>query len=110
MHVIRHPLPAPCPGTQRDIVSFHYGTPGGRKAYLQASLHADELPGMLVAHHVRARLAQLEAAGRIDGEIVVVPVANPVGVAQVVQGSPFGRFDLASGINFNRGFKHLTPQ
>ena len=37
---------------------------------------------MLVAHHLRARLAALEAAGRIVGEIVLVPVANPIGLAQ----------------------------
>jgi uncharacterized protein len=109
MQVHRHPLPAACPGTNREIVSFHYGRTGGRKAYLQASLHADELPGMLVAHHLRQRLDLLEQEGRVLGEIVVVPVANPIGIGQAIQGDAFGRFDLGSGINFNRSYQHLTP-
>jgi uncharacterized protein len=110
MQLHRHPLPAASPGTNREIVSFHYGRTGGRKAYLQASLHADELPGMLVAHHLRQQLEQLEKEGRILGEIVVVPVANPIGIGQAIQGDAFGRFDLGSGINFNRGYQHLTPR
>ena len=78
--------------TQRQIVSFHYGpADSGRKACFQASLHADELPGMLVAHHLRQRLHALEAAGRLRGEVVVVPVANPVGLAQSVLRTNHGR-------------------
>ncbi len=94
--------------TQRQIVSFHYGpADSGRKAYFQASLHADELPGMLVAHHLRQRLHALESAGRLRGEVVVVPVANPVGLAQSVLRTNHGRFDLASGENFNRHYADL---
>ena len=63
------PTPLPRPGTQRELVSLHYGTPGSAagKAYIQASLHADELPGMLTAHHLRRQLAALELEGRIVG-------------------------------------------
>jgi uncharacterized protein len=111
MHIQRHPLPPQSPGTSREVTSFHYGTPGaGKKVYIQASLHADELPGMLVAHKLRARLERLESEQAIDGEIVVVPVANPVGLAQAIQGQGFGRFDLPSGINFNRGYRYLVPE
>jgi hypothetical protein len=109
MQTRHHPLRGSPLGTCREIVSFHYGPPDrGRKAYLQASLHADELPGMLVAHHLRQRLQALEAAGRLLGEIVVVPVANPIGLAQSVLRSPQGRFDLHSGENFNRHYPALT--
>jgi predicted deacylase len=31
------------------------------KIYIQSSLHADEMPGMLVAWHLKQRLAELEA-------------------------------------------------
>ncbi|NEX59554.1 succinylglutamate desuccinylase/aspartoacylase family protein [Noviherbaspirillum galbum] len=110
MQIQHHPLPSASLGTHREIASFHYGPAGGRKAYLQASLHADELPGMLVAHHLRARLKQLEDDGALLGEVVIVPLANPIGVAQSIQGSAFGRFDLPSGVNFNRGYPHLTPK
>lgn len=103
-----HPLNGSPLGTRREITSFHYG-PGdtGRKALVQASLHADELPGMLAAHHLRQRLAALEADGRLRGEIVVVPVANPIGLGQTVLLANEGRFDLASGDNFNRHYPAL---
>ena len=33
-----------------SLTSFHYGTRGsGKKVYIQASVHADEVPAMLVA-------------------------------------------------------------
>jgi predicted deacylase len=103
-----HPLPGASLGTHRSIVSFHHGPAGrGRKAYIQASLHADELPGMLVAHHLRQRLVALEDAGRLLGEIVVVPVANPIGLGQSVLRRHEGRFELASGENFNRHYPRL---
>ncbi len=103
-----HPLRGGSPGTAREIVSLHYGpTDTGRKACFQASLHADELPGMLVAHHLRQRLAALEAEGRLRGEIVVVPVANPIGLGQTMLLAHIGRFEMGSGENFNRHYPAL---
>ena len=108
MHVRHHPLSGSPLGTQREIVSFHYGPPDARrKVYVQASLHADELPGMLVAHHLRQRLLALEAAGLLRGEVVVVPVANPIGIGQTVLLANVGRFELGSGENFNRRYPAL---
>lgn len=108
MHIRHHPLTGAALGTQRSVTSFHHGpTDSGRKAYIQASLHADELPGMLVAHHLRERLTALEAAGRLRGEVVVVPVANPIGLGQSVLRRHEGRFELASGENFNRHYPAL---
>jgi predicted deacylase len=108
MHIRHHPLSGSPLGTQREIVSVHYGPPDtGRKVYVQASLHADELPGMLVAHHLRQRLLALEGAGRLRGEIVVVPVANPIGIGQTVLFANEGRFELGSGENFNRHYPAL---
>jgi len=108
MLVRHHPLQGAPLGTAREIVSFHYGPADtGRKVHVQASLHADELPGMLVAHHLRQRLAALEAAGALRAEFVVVPVANPVGLAQTVLLTNVGRFELGSGENFNRHYPAL---
>lgn len=108
MHIRHHPLQGSPLGTKREIVSIHYGPlDAGRKVYVQASLHADELPGMLVAHHLRLRLAALEAAGRLQGEVVVVPVANPIGIGQTVLLANEGRFELGSGENFNRHYPAL---
>jgi predicted deacylase len=105
MIVMRHALPLSIPGTERHIVSWHFGKAGARpKAYLQAGLHADEWPPMLIALHLRQLLSALEADGAVIGEIVLVPAANPIGLAQIVHGTPYGRFDLADGRNFNRGY------
>lgn len=104
MQTHRHPLLSPTPGTQRELVSLHYGQPGGQKAYIQASLHADELPGMLTAHHLRLQLDALDAAGQITGEIVLVPMANPIGLSQFLMHAHLGRFELMSGENFNRHY------
>ncbi len=108
MQLRHHPLCGAALGTQRQLTSFHLGPADrGRKAYVQASLHADELPGMLVAHHLRERLVALEAEGRLLGEVVVVPVANPIGLDQSVLRRHEGRFELSSGENFNRHYPAL---
>ncbi len=105
-------------GTERHLVSLHYGprrtaATRSEKAYLQASLHADELPGMLVMHHLIALLEAAEAAGRMRGEVVLVPVANPIGLSQQLLHGGIGRFEAGSGENFNRGYpdflEGITP-
>jgi len=108
MQIKTHPLIAPTLGTQRHLTSFHYGPGGGQKIYIQASLHADELPGMLVAWRLRQHFASLEAAGKLRGEVIVVPVANPIGLNQHLLGSHLGRFEGNSAQNFNRHFYDLT--
>src|SRR5580693_1072355 len=60
MQTQTHPLIAPTLGTARNLTSFHYGPGGGQKIYIQSSLHADELPGMLVAWRLRKHLAALK--------------------------------------------------
>jgi predicted deacylase len=108
MKIHRHPLLPAAPGTRREITTLHFGTPGsGPKALIQASLHADEVPPMLVAQHLRGALGGLERAGRLRGEIVLIPVANPIGLGQRLLEQPVGRFDLASGENFNRHYANL---
>jgi len=94
-------------GTAASLTVHRFGRPGARpRAYLQAGLHADELPGLLVLHHL-ARL--LERAGEaVTGEAVLLPVANPPGLGQYVAGRHLGRYDLAGLGNFNRDFPDLT--
>jgi predicted deacylase len=97
------------PGTGRSLGVLRFGEQGARpKAYFQASLHADEIPAMLVLNHLGERLRRAAEAGRVLGEVVVVPVANPVGLAQFVQGRAMGRFALDGAGNFNRHFPDLT--
>jgi predicted deacylase len=91
------------------LTSFHFGATGkGPKIYIQASLHAEELPGMLAAYHLRPMLEALDAAGQIQGEIILVPVANPIGLAQRLDHKPMGRFELDSSENFNRHYPDLA--
>lgn len=102
-------LDAMSPGTQRFLKAHRYGTPGARpKAYLQASLHADEIPGMLAAHHLIGLLDEADARGEIKGEIIVVPVANPIGAGQVINTTFAGRYDFRNGVNFNRKWPDLS--
>lgn len=99
------PLISPVLGTHRNIDSFHFGTPdSGKKIYIQASLHADELPGMLVAWKLKQQLITLEEQGHIQGEIVLVPMANPIGQNQHLMDVHLGRYELESGQNFNRDY------
>lgn len=102
-------LPSPSAGTTRELVFHRYGGAGARpKAYIQASLHADEVPAMLVAHHLVRLLDAAEAAGCVRGEIIVLPVANPIGLDQEVGGTHLGRHELAGGGNFNRAWPDLS--
>jgi uncharacterized protein len=103
-------LPAVSPGAVHSLTVQRFGDPGARpQIYIQASLHADEIPGMICAVHLRQMLLAHEVAGQIRGEIILVPVANPLGLGQTVFGHAMGRFLLADGGNFNRDFPHLTP-
>ena len=105
MQQVHHPLLSPSLGTQRQVTSLHFGTPGaGIKAYVQASLHADELPGMLTAHHLRGLLEAAEQRGELVGEVVLVPVCNPIGLSQSLMHHQVGRFELGSMENFNRHY------
>lgn len=108
MQVRHHPLISPTLGTAREILSYHYGDPRApHKVYIQAALHADELPGVVVAWVLRQRFAALERAGLLRAHIVIVPMANPSGMAQHWFGAQMGRFDMHSGQDFNRRFPAL---
>lgn len=104
-------LPAPAPGTRRELVVHRWGEPGARpKAYFQAALHADELPGVLMLDHLAQLLDEADARGEIRGEIVLLPYANPIGFDQSVGDNLIGRYRFADGGgNFNRDWPNLTP-
>jgi len=96
-------LAAGAPGVRHSLKVLRFGRAGaGPKATIQAALHADEVPGILVAKYLREQLAALEAAGQVIGEVQLVPYANPIGLMQQLHGQHHGRFDIGDGINFNR--------
>ncbi|MBB5607505.1 MULTISPECIES: succinylglutamate desuccinylase/aspartoacylase family protein [unclassified Janthinobacterium] len=115
MQVHQHPISTEHASVAYQLSSFHFGVPAagsrsGKKVYIQAALHADEVPGMLVSQFLRRELLALEAAGKLHGEVILVPAANPIGLAQAIHGAPFGRFDLSTGINFNRAYRHVADE
>mmetsp|Transcript_15953 Transcript_15953/g.26867 ORF Transcript_15953/g.26867 Transcript_15953/m.26867 type:complete len:462 (+) Transcript_15953:60-1445(+) len=110
------PLPTAAIGTEHSLIIHHFkpqlgddaGNDGTGKAYIQSSLHADELPGLLVARQLIKLLEEASLQGRIAKDIVIVPYANPIGLSQNLLNSHLGRFNLATGTNFNRGFDDVT--
>jgi len=102
-------LPQSSMGNSRSLTVIRYGKKtNGKKAYLQAGLHADEPPGLLVMHHLIHLLDRLDEKNKIAGEIVLVPVANPIGISQWRDTVLTGRADFNTGINFNRNHLDIT--
>ncbi len=96
-------------GTRRELTLYRFGTAGAQpKVYLQAGLHADEMPGVLILQHLMDMLDDATSRGEVTGEICVVPVANPVGLSQWAHQRPLGRQDAESLQNFNRGYPELA--
>jgi predicted deacylase len=85
------------------VFRFH-GRGNGPAVYMQAALHAHEMPGMVALDRLIPRLEAAEKEGRLAGNVIIVPHANPVGLAQSVFGETFGRFDFNGRVNFNRTF------
>ena len=100
------------PGTSHafEVLRFRGRGEGAPGAYLQAALHAGELPGVAALHHLVPMLEAAEREGRIAGTITIVPQANPIGAAQVLFGDLQGRFAIGSRVNFNRDFPLLAAR
>ena len=104
-------LPAASLSGQRSLTIIRYGEGStGTKAYIQAGLHADEAPSYIVMHHLLNLLDQADAAGKIKGQIILLPVANPIGVSQWRDDVLQGRFDFFNSINFNRRHFDITDR
>jgi predicted deacylase len=88
-------------GTSRRLQVHRFGAETAEpKVYIQASLHADETPAMLAAHHLLQRLVAADRAGEVLGQVVVVPFANPIGLAQRMLNMHIGRGDLGGRRQF----------
>lgn len=103
-------IPGDTPGIEwgLPVIRFEGNDPAAPKVYIQAALHANELPGTALAHFLCLQLRQAEGEGRIAGDITLVPQANPIGAAQSHFGELQGRFDLGSRTNFNRDFPLIS--
>ena len=96
------PIPSVTVGNKAHLAVHRFGPKDGKKVYIQAGLHADEHPGLLVAQHLLRHLEQLDAGNALAVEIIIVPFANPIGLRQRSFGHVTGRCDWHTGQNFNR--------
>jgi predicted deacylase len=97
------------PGTARQLAVHRFGEAGAApKVYIEAGIHADELPANLVACHLVKRLMAAAEDGTITGEIIVVPQANPIGVSNVSGNVLMGRYHIQSGQNYNRHWPDVS--
>jgi len=104
-------LPVHNLGTRHSLPAYRYGRPGARpKVYIQAGIHADELAAPLAAHHLVLLLEDAQTEGAVTGDITVVPVANPLGLSQQVLADHLGRYDLATGRNYNRAYPDVSDK
>ena len=98
-------LPSMTPGTHRTVSVLSFGKSGARpKVYMQAAIHANEMPGTMALHHLMPMLAEADKKGLIQGEIILVPTVNPIGQSQLVGNSHAGRYNHLSNENFNRNW------
>ncbi len=104
-------LPGDAPGHSTALYSYSVGPEtADTKVHLQAALHADEQPGTMVLHHLLPMLRDADAAGKLNARFVIFPSVNPLGLSTRVLRRHIGRYDLETGINFNRRWPDLYPQ
>ncbi len=109
--VKKYTLPDSSPGNSRTLTAIYYGDHSKpNKAYIQAGLHANEAPGLMAMHHLIEKLDAADKADQINGQIILVPVANPIGISQWRDQRLEGRFDFYNSINFNREHLDLTER
>lgn len=103
-----HVLAGDTPGTQTTLTWFEIGPAGAAaKVYLQAALHADETPGIMVLHHLLRLLRAADDSDRLRARFVVMPAVNPLGLQSLTLRTHIGRYDPATGVNHNRRWPDL---
>ncbi|WP_417308273.1 succinylglutamate desuccinylase/aspartoacylase family protein [Devosia sp.] len=105
------PLRGDTPGQVTEFVYYAIGEPDApEKVHLQAALHADEHPGTMVLHHLLPMLREADEQGLLRARFTVIPLANPLGMANFSLHHHIGRYDVNSGINYNRRWPDLFAQ
>ncbi len=99
------------PGRSTELNYFRIGPETGnktaKKVYLQAALHADEQPGIMVLHHLLPLLRAADAAGELKARFVLMPMVNPLGMGDIEFGQHQGRYNRGTGVNHNRDWPVL---
>ena len=107
-------IPADTPGCSYRLSYYHFKPDlpdmigHAPKIFLQAGLHADEQPGTLILHYLLALLDEAEKLGQLQAEFIIMPMVNPIGMAQIQNHHHSGRFDMSTGLNFNREWPDLA--
>ncbi len=93
-------------GSQLTIPVFYF--PGkdakAKKAYIQSGIHGSEVQGYLVALHLIEELLKNPP----QGDVTIVPIANPYGLNVKLGEYTLGRFDPVTGENWNRNYLDLS--
>ena len=106
LHTLK--LKGDTPGVTTELPFYRIGPADApEKVYLQAALHADEQPGTMLLHHLLPMLRQADEQELLRARFTVIPMANPLGMANLVQRRHLGRNDLNTGVNYNRQWPDL---
>lgn len=98
------------PGTSTNLYWYTVGSADAEtRVHLQAALHADEQPGTMALHHLLPRLRAADEARQLKAHFTVFPSVNPLGLANYSLRHHIGRYDIETGINYNRRWPDLYP-
>jgi uncharacterized protein len=96
-------LAADTPGASTTLYWYTAGPDdAGTRVQLQAALHADKQPGTMALHHLLPRLRDADRRGDLKAHFTIYPAVNPLGLAHRSLRHHIGRYDVATGINYNR--------
>jgi predicted deacylase len=99
------------PGASTTLYWYTVGPDdAATRVHLQAALHADEQPGTMALHHLLPRLRDADAAGQLRAHFTIFPSVNPLGLANYSLRHHIGRYDIETGVNYNRRWPDLYPQ
>lgn len=99
------------PGTTTRLYWYTAGPDDApTRVHMQAALHADEQPGTMALHHLLPRLRDADAAGQLKAHFTIFPSVNPLGLANYSLRHHIGRYDIETGVNYNRRWPDLYPQ
>lgn len=107
MNIQTYPIQTTVSGDELTITSFtHTAKKEGLRVYLQANLHGPEIFGsallIKILDHLRAHPIE-------QGQLTIVPTANPIGVSTQTYGMIHGRWNSQTGTDWNRQFAHAHP-
>lgn len=101
-------IDADAPGTSTELTILRIGPADAKqKVYMQAALHANEQPGIMVIHHLLPLLEAADARGELNARFTILPMVNPLGMGQIHFEDHAGRYDARTGTNFNRRWPDL---